>query len=137
MARVARLAGALLLQTGDDYFLIGQTKEPCAFGQHGFAAPTEIAPALDSYCRLTPIGPIRLTLPQLLLDLDGEAAARLLAQRLLIQRNASVSERLWSLLTQADDPLEPNTREVIPSQWLAAIPGPIWEIVRETVLRCS
>ena len=59
---------------------------------------------------------------------DGEALAVTLAGKLVIQRNGSVSERLWRLATS-----DGATR----LQWLVDVPAAVWEIVRDTVLRCS
>ena len=42
MARVGRLAGALLAETEGRYFLVGNTKEPCDFRALGVEPPPEI-----------------------------------------------------------------------------------------------
>ena len=42
MARVARLAGAVLVDGGGDYFLVGNTKRPCDWASAGFEPPREI-----------------------------------------------------------------------------------------------
>ncbi|MCU1280493.1 MAG: precorrin-3B C(17)-methyltransferase, partial [bacterium] len=52
----------------------------------------------------------------------------LVAARLTIARNHSVSERLWRLVTH-----DGATR----AQWLVEVPAHVWEIVRDNVLRCS
>ena len=136
MARVGRLAGALLAETGGEFFLVGNTKEPCDFEAAGFESPGEIDALERRYIRLAPRRAVELAAPYLRLDLEGEALAVLLAERLLIERNASVSDRLWRLL------MDPSGQEELPEddgvdvQWLAEIPAPIWGIVRDTVLRC-
>lgn len=61
-------------------------------------------------------------------DRDVHELADIVTARLVIARNGSVSERLWRLITH-----EGATR----AQWLVDVPAPVWEIVREQVLRCS
>src|SRR5688572_21804767 len=115
MARVARLAGALLLETRPpiplgapapewQYYLIGNTKEPCDFGSHGFEAPGEIDAVQQPYLRLSPTRAFTITLtpPWLHLGIEGKAAAELLAARLLIKRNGAVSDRLWRIITHPE-----------------------------------
>jgi hypothetical protein len=150
MARVARLAGALLLETRPpiplgspapewQYYLIGNTKEPCDFPAEGFEAPGEIDAVRQPYVRLSPTRTLTITLrpPWLHMSVEGKVAAELLAARLLINRNGAVSDRLWRIITNPDAPEEETTAQRVPAHWLADIPGPIWEIVRDSVLRCS
>lgn len=136
MARVGRLAGALLAETGGEFFLVGNTKEPCDFEAAGFESPGEIDALERRYIRLAPWRAVELAAPYLRLDLEGEALAALLAERLLIERNASVSERLWRLLIDPSGQEELPEDEAVDARWLAEIPAPIWGIVRDTVLRC-
>jgi len=71
------------------------------------------------------------------LDLEGEALARVLAERFIITRNGSVSERLWRLVIQCgrvDD--EDTPAGAVDARWLGAMPAPMWQIVRDAVLRC-
>ena len=136
MARVGRLAGAILAQTDGEFFLVGNTKEPCDFEAAGFNSPGEIDALERRYVRLVPRRAVALAAPYLTLDLEGEALAALLAERLLIERNASVSERLWRLLMDPSGQGELPDCEVVPVRWVAEIPAPIWEIVRDSVLRC-
>jgi hypothetical protein len=136
MARVGRLAGALLAETGGEFFLVGNTKEPCDFEAAGFESPGEIETLERRYIRLAPRRAVELAAPYLRLDLEGEALAALLAERLLIERNASVSDRLWRLLIDPSGQEELPEDEAVDVRWLAEIPGPIWGIVRDTVLRC-
>ena len=44
--------------------------------------------------------------PFLAMDVEGEALANVLAARFVIERNGSVSDRLWRLVTNPDDLLE-------------------------------
>ena len=136
MARVGRLAGALLAETGGEFFLVGNTKEPCDFEAAGFEPPGEIDALERRYIRLAPRRIVELAAPYLRFDLEGEALAALLAQRLLIERNASVSDRLWQLLMDPSGQEELPEDEAVDARWLAEIPAPIWGIVRDTVLRC-
>jgi len=136
MARVGRLAGAILAETGGEFFLVGNTKEPCDFEAAGFESPGEIDALERRYIRLAPRRAIELAAPYLSLDLEGEALAALLAERLLIERNASVSDRLWRLLIDPSGQEELPEDEAVDARWLAEIPAPIWRIVRDTVLRC-
>ncbi len=136
MARVGRLAGAILAETGGEFFLVGNTKEPCDFEAAGFESPGEIDALERRYVRLVPRRAVELDAPYLRLDLEGEALAALLAERLLIERNASVSDRLWRLLIDPSGQEELSKDEAVDASWLAEIPAPIWGIVRDTVLRC-
>lgn len=136
MARVGRLAGALLAETEGAYYLIGNTKVPCDFRAAGFEPPGEIDALKTPYIRLTPLREVTLAPPVLLLDVEGEELARRLARRFLIERNGSVSDRLWRLVWSPEDPLEEPGPEERDARWLGEIPDPIWQLVRDTVLRC-
>jgi hypothetical protein len=118
MARVGRWVGAIVVETTGGQWLVGNPKEPCAEVPETLAAPWMRALGTT----------VPLSAPLGIDDGDGEAIARALAQKLVIQRNGSVSERLWRLCS-ADG----ATR----LQWLIDAPAPVWEIVRDTVLRCS
>jgi len=125
-------AGAILARSGEDYFLIGDLKQPCDFAAAGFESPGEIEPMVRPYVRLTPRGPVEIRPPYLELDLEGEALAALLANRFLIERNGSVSDRLWRIVLGADE-----QAEHVDARWLAAVPAAVWKIVRDGVLKCS
>jgi hypothetical protein len=105
MARIGRWMGAIVVEQGERQVLVGNPKEPCTF---------------------TP--PVPLSAPLAIDDGDLDALAKIVHARLVIQRNDSVSERLWRLIT-ADNP----TR----AQWLIEVPAQVWEIVRDNVLKCS
>jgi hypothetical protein len=136
MACVGRLAGAVLAQTGNDYFLVGNTKEPCDFKAAGFEPPCEVDAVKCRYIRLKAQRTIAMSSPLLKVRLEGKALAEALAERLLIERNGSVSERLWRLLLDPDGNEAPVASDEVDAQWLVEIPLAIWEIVRDTVLRC-
>lgn len=141
MSRVGRLAGALLAETEGEYFLVGNLKRPCDFPACGFEKPAAEIDALTRPCvRLAAIGPVpaeRLG-PWLALSLEGEALLQALTERLVIERNGSVSERLWRLLLSEDPDADvPPPDAVIESRWLGEMPMHLWRIVRETVLKCT
>jgi hypothetical protein len=136
MARVGRLAGAILVETQGQYFLVGNLKEPCKFESHGFEAPAELDAMKQPYVRLSASRKISMAGPHLIVKLEGEALPRLLAGRFLIERNGSVSDRLWRLVMNPDDAEAAPPSAGIECQWLAEMPGEIWQIVRDTVLRC-
>jgi hypothetical protein len=135
VARVARLAGALLAETDGRHYLVGDLKEPCDFGKAGFASPREID-EIDArarrYVALEALGPVHLKPPVLKVPLEGEALAQLLADRLVIERNGSVSERLWRLVMHEHD-----GRDLVDARWLAEVPRAVWQVVRDAVLKCS
>lgn len=137
MARVGRLAGAILAESNGEYFLVGDTKSPCDWGASGFERPVEIHPAKRAFVRLSRSGEVVLGSPHLVLALEGEALACALAQRFIIERNGSVSDRLWRLVLSAGDTdAEQEPVGAVDARWLGEIPAPIWQIVRDTVLRC-
>jgi hypothetical protein len=134
MARVGRLAGAVLAETEGRYFLVGDLKEPCEFTQAGFEAPAELEAGAAAYRTLTAIRPITLAPPVLTLALEGEALATRLTDFLVIKRNGSVSERLWRLVTE---PELNEGRAEIDARWLGELPPAIWQIVQDRVLKCT
>ena len=137
MGRAGRLAGAILAQTGGQYFLVGQTKEPCDFPEHGFEPPGEPSDKAPWFVRLGATRAVTLAPPCLELAIEGDELARVLAHRFVIERNGSVSERLWRLVLADGDPdseVEPTGD--VDARWLGEMPAPFWQIVRDTVLRC-
>jgi len=145
MARVGRLAGALLAETGGVYYLIGNTKAPCDWRAAGFEPPGEIDALARPAVRLARLaaaehGAARepeLGTPQLAVDVEGEPLARLLTDAFVIPRTGSVSERLWRLVIGESDEDDRPVPDVVPARWLGEIPPGIWQIVRNTVLRCT
>lgn len=137
MSRIYRLAGAMIAQTKDRYFLIGDKKEPVDFAVHGFTAPAERDVVQINFVELNCIGPVSLESPFLQMDLEGEALTEKLSQNFLIRRNGSVSERLWHLAIEYSRPLPDQESGLgLDAQWLALMPEEIWDIVRDSVLRC-
>jgi hypothetical protein len=139
MARVGRLAGAILAESGGRYFLVGNPKAPCDWEREGFASPGVVDAMKQPYVRLEakrPTSEVAIGEPYLDVPLEGEALPALLAARFLIERNASVSDRLWRIVTNPEDALEPPARSSIDARWLAEMPAPVWRIVRDSILRC-
>ncbi len=134
MARVGRLAGAILVESAGDYWLVGNPKEPCDWAAQGFETPPEIDAARRPWIGLQRAGQVTLREPHLVIDADGEALAPEIAKRLLIERNGSVSERLWRLVVGIEDGREPPG--AVPAQWLVEVPESVWRVVRDGVLRC-
>ena len=105
MALVGRLAGAILAETEGEFFLVGNPKEPCDFAAVGFGPPGVIDAMERPFIRLSPLRPVQVPQPYVTMTVEGEALARLLVDRFVIQRNGSVSDRLWRLVT---DPKQEN-----------------------------
>jgi len=136
MSRIGRLAGAILAETEGEYFLIGNLKEPCDFARAGFESPGEIDAQSAPYRRLKQRGgevdgPSKIAEQCLAMELEGEELARRLSACFVIKRNGSISERLWRLVTEGDE------KQVINARWLTEMPPSVWQIVQDTVLRCS
>jgi hypothetical protein len=135
MARIGRLAGALLVETGEQWWLVGNTKEPCDWRAHGFESPPEIDAVKRPYLCLQSVGKPRLDEPHLFVEKEGEELAKEIARRMLVARNGSVSERLWRLILGVDDAND-HPRGAIDARWLVEIPEPVWRVVRDAVLQC-
>ncbi|HZS41343.1 MAG TPA: precorrin-3B C(17)-methyltransferase [Polyangia bacterium] len=121
MARIGRYAGSIIVEHDGKQILVGNPKEPCAVGDT--LAPPYTLP-LD--------GKLPLSGCALLVEHDDLAAlAQLISDKLVIARNGSVSERLWRVVTNQQPSGE------LRAQWLIEIPQPVWNIVRDTMLKCS
>ena len=140
MARVGRLAGGLLLETKlggqPAWFLVGDTKVPCDWLAAGFGPPPERDVVRDRFIQLEVRGAPALTGTTLSVELEGVDAARAIGERLTVNRNGSVSERLWALILGEDEIEEPTAR-TLPSAWLCDVPTAVWDVVREAVLKCT
>jgi hypothetical protein len=134
ISRVTRLAGAILAETNGEYYLVGQLKEPCDFSAHGFERLEESDPGHPvQYKKLKIIGDVVVDKGEYLeMETQGEDLARLLFKRLVILRNYSVSDRLWSVVT-----VEKNRDGKVDARWLEQMPDDVWEIVRENILKCK
>lgn len=137
MSRVGRLGGALLAESNGEFYLVGNTKVPVAYDRHGFESPTFVDAMRSPFISLTKLGSPEVAPPFLTLDLEGEALARLLAERLLIDRNASVSDRLWRLLLNPAAPQDEVREESVDVTWFGQMPKPVWDVVRNAVLKCT
>ena len=137
MARVGRLAGALLVETEGQYYLVGNTKEPCDFRALGIEPPAEIDALKRPFLALAASTPIPLGATSLALRLEGQALAERLAECFVIRRTGSVSERLWRLVTGTDEGDDEPRAGVIDARWLGEMPLSVWRVVQDTVLRCS
>jgi hypothetical protein len=137
MARVGRLAGAILAETQGRYFLVGNTKEPCDFRALGVSEPGEIDAQKRAFLLLSTSAPLDLGETCLTLGLEGEALAQRLAECFVIRRTGSISERLWRLVTGAASPEDEPPKGTIEARWLGEMPLAVWRVVQDTVLRCS
>jgi hypothetical protein len=141
MARIGRLAGALVVETAvrgeAAWFLVGDTKVPCDWDAAGFQRPTERDAKAERYVRLVPTAAPSLHGPTLQLFVEGESAARLIADRLLVARNGAVSDRLWRLVLGENDASTPSHAAELDARWLAEIPAHVWDVVRDAVLKCT
>ncbi|HKQ69709.1 MAG TPA: precorrin-3B C(17)-methyltransferase [Polyangiaceae bacterium] len=142
MAFVTRLAGAIVIVTevdgGPAFYVVGDTKVPCDWAVHGFLRPEARERSAVRYERLLPVGAVVLEPSAFAIELEGESAARLIADRMLVARNGSVSERLWRLVTgQADgDAPIASERGTNLARWIHEMPLDVWNVVRDSVLRC-
>jgi hypothetical protein len=129
------------VETEGQYFLVGNTKEPCDFAAAGFEPPPEIDALKRPYIKLSAAGRApspRPAPPWLSLSIEGEALARLLSERFLIERNGSVSDRLWRIVVSPDGrERRQDSDNDIDARWLCEVPAQVWQIVRDTVLRCT
>ncbi len=137
---LSRLAGALLLTADGGSILIGNTKEPCDWQQAGFEQPAELQTGSSGVRVLQRIGnPQQPASPVLFVHADGqsaEAVAAILANRFLIRRNSSVSDRLWRIVIGINDE-SPNDSPIHSDvSWLVAMPEQVWNIVRDAALKC-
>jgi len=136
MGRAYRLAGAIVAETHEEHYLVGNTKQPCDFLAHGFEPPAQVDATTRPFARLARAGHVKLGGTFLELDREGEDLARTLADRFLIERNGSVSERLWRLVVGLGDPDANPPDAGVDARWLGATPCGIWKVVRDAVLRC-
>jgi hypothetical protein len=136
MAQVARMDGALLAHTGSHYYLIGRFSRPCDFRIHGFEEPVqEVDAQTRPYIELRRLhAAVKLDTPNIVVPLEGEPLAKLLAARLLNERTGSVSEPLWRLVIGATDEAAavPATQD---AHWFTETPDRVWKLVHDSVLR--
>jgi hypothetical protein len=102
----------------------------------GFAAPWERDVIRERFVQLEVQGTPSLTGTTLSIALEGVDAARAIGERLTVNRNGSVSERLWGLIIGEDEVEEP-TGQIVPCAWLCEMPTAVWDVVRDAVLKCT
>ena len=141
MSKVMRLKGAILAESKGSYYLVGNPKEPLDFHEWGFEPPLNFQAPGIPFTRLErsvdASGPFQPESDEvLLMDLEGEALAKKLVQLFMIRRNGSISERLWSLVTESGQDASAQEPAMARADWLAQTPEDIWDIVRDSVLRC-
>jgi len=132
VSKVTRLGGAILAETSGEYYLVGELKEPCDFEEQGFEKPPESDPDHPvKFRKLKNVREITIDSEYLEMETQGEALVDLLFKRFVIQRNHSVSERLWRVAA-----VQKKANGVIDARWLEQMPDEVWEIVRESILKC-
>lgn len=146
MALVSRLAGAVLVEDRERIFLVGDLKRPCDWKAAGFEPPEIVDPLEFRFLELFSSegrqqlaglerGPSHRS-PWLEILAHGECCEQLcdeLFKRLLIERNGSVSERIWNLIL---DNLDEEEKQPLLVDWVLTTPFGIWSILRESLLRC-
>ncbi len=148
MTTVSRLAGAILVEDSGCFYLVGDSKEPLNYKEYGFQDTWEGQPLKDRDPVKQVVVPLLILATetqggitgdfpkpklQMIAKGEGAAVALRLAQALVIRRNGSVSERLWNLVLESSGERD----GLVDIQWLCDTPEPIWDIVRDQVLRCS
>ncbi len=136
MGLVSRLGGAILAKTGEDYFLVGDLKEPLVFEEFGFVTPEVLSGKETPFIKLQCQNNRNVSLPAsecLAMALEGEELARKLVKSFMIFRNGSISERLWRLVTETS---KTGKDGMITAHWLGETPDEVWDAVRDSVLRC-
>lgn len=132
MTKLGRLHGAILIEIDNQYFLVGDLKEPADFEAAGFADPGEILPLQNHFIALSVNGKIKISEHEFTCKQSGDEFLEKAFHRFVIKRNGSVSNRLWNLL------LNTQGRNVTVSDisWLFEMPDSVWEIVQDQILRC-
>lgn len=135
MIELYRLAGSILIKSKNQFYLLGNLKEPCNLNQYGFEQVDFDALQIP-YLKLNIYDESKTIFfrdPIFILSnselRDIEAILQNLSDKLLIKRNGSVSERLWNLLK--------NYQKDKNISWIIDIPQEIWDIVRDNVLKCT
>jgi hypothetical protein len=118
------------------WFLVGDTKVPCDWRSAGFEPPRERDVIRERFVELEVCGAPALIGTTLSVGLVGQDAARVIGERLTVSRNGSVSERLWTLIL-GEDEIEAPSGRTIPCEWLCEMPAEVWNVVRESVLKCT
>ncbi|SMF40108.1 precorrin-3B C(17)-methyltransferase [Pseudobacteriovorax antillogorgiicola] len=133
MALIGRIAGAILLRTEEKSYLIGDLKEPCSFEDRGFHPPLERDVIKHPFVEIQTNGKDVICDDdyELVVTEDSSLPSKIV-DRFLIFRNGSISERLWGLVTESSE----AEGKRVNAEWLMQTPDDVWEIVRDSVLRC-
>ncbi|MFZ8932473.1 MAG: precorrin-3B C(17)-methyltransferase [Bacteriovoracaceae bacterium] len=128
------LEGALILNSKDKLFLIGEFKTPCNLDDWGLEV-------LEVYKE----GKIRELKKKdhykeiemnYLCTGEGIELAFNLYEKMAIKRNNSISTRLRKLIEDKSQRVEVNNQEYFDIRWLCLNPVGVWEMIREEVLKC-
>ena len=141
MALVSRLGGSLLVTISTSYFVVGELKRPVDWPAEGFEPPVHLSAGLEDEGERLPWFEISGSPPSdrgICLSLDDEYDSRSLCdelhKRMTIQRNGSVSERLWDLVMDHSTSID---EQRVDGRWLVETPIAVWDMVRDSMLRCS
>lgn len=140
MSYAIRVKGGLICHAHNEMYFIGHPKEPCKFVELGFADPGEITAPKPAWVQLQPAsGDTLPTLSDftdraLMSDtLSAKELADKMAELFMIERNGSISERLWGLMAEYSPRTDAGE---VDGRWLSDTPVEVWDIVRDQVLRC-
>jgi len=133
---VERLAGSFLVRGEGRFELVGQPKMPCDWSSVGFEKPTGIDAPGARRAELVCLREPELPGPRLIFDRPFDVVANAIASRLVVARNGSASERLWSLVLDADDPDDLDASLVVDATWVIDMPERAFGLIRDNVLRC-
>ena len=103
MIKFGRLAGTILMQWQDEYFLIGHTKFPCDFSQHRVESPDKERDEKSAVEKIKPLAGKQVSWEEGSIIFEAESfgieeSLQKLGEIFLIRRNNMVSERIWELV---------------------------------------
>lgn len=133
---VERLAGSFLVRGAGRSVLVGQPKAPCDWPSRGFDRPAGIDDGAARRFELVGPGPDGPTGPRLRIERPLEAVVDALERRMLVARNGSASERLWTLVLDVDPDDDVDDAHVVDAAWLVDMPERAFAVIRDAVLRC-
>lgn len=138
---LGRIGGGLLLKiplsgtTGDQYFMVGKSKEPIHFDEYGFLDPAEFD---NQFVELEPkdLQTVEKIKYNILISFATNDPLKETYDKLCIYRNSSVSERILSYVIKESDKVKVDGVEYVDGRWLGMTPVSVWTIVRESLLQC-
>lgn len=136
---IARLCGAIVFRSEGHYFLIGELKEPCVFEEYGFELPQREGTADRHWVELRlkdPCVQSKLNF-SVALNFSGPLGANQVYRSFAIYRNSSISERLMNLVLDVSPRFQLKEQEMIDARWLSGLPFSIWQMIRDSILKCS